>query len=220
MHIIHISHICSTWSGLRMPWTLTLLVLLSRGITGKAKEVYEVSWYSYRKRVILSGRTKSTAYLPISPALPCKTVSHLKALWYPRMWLPPPARLCLRRRRTFARFHMLIRMPPISLRGQQQLQFLLRMTRTTRLSSDRDPGRDDANPGILPDVAYFAYGEHNMHILHILHMVSIICIYCMYDILYIFDIFCWQHNKSDSGLATSRWWRFRPSFWFCQETPQ
>ena len=34
------------------------------------------------------------------------------------------------------------------------------MTRTTRLSSDRSPGGNDANPGILPNVAYFAYGEY------------------------------------------------------------
>ena len=72
-------------------------------------------------------------------------------------------------------------LPPICLRGQQQLQFLLRMTRTTRLSSERDPGREDANPGILPDVADFAYGEYYMHICifiifvhtkHIIHIMT------------------------------------------------
>ena len=47
------------------------------------------------------------------------------------------------------------------------------MTRTTRLSSERDPGREDAKPGILPDVAYFAYGEYYMHILHIWHIIHI-----------------------------------------------
>jgi hypothetical protein len=57
------------------------IALLSRGIGGnlKPKEVYDVSWYSYRKRAILSGSTESTAYLPISPALPCRIISHLKA---------------------------------------------------------------------------------------------------------------------------------------------
>ena len=47
------------------------------------------------------------------------------------------------------------------------------MTRTTRLSSERDPVREDANPGILPDVAYFAYGEYYMHIFHIWHIIHI-----------------------------------------------
>ena len=74
--VIHISYRC-TWSGRRMPWTL--IPLLSRGIGGKPKEVYDVSWYSYRKRAILSGSTESTACLRISPALPCRIISHLKA---------------------------------------------------------------------------------------------------------------------------------------------
>ena len=77
LHVMHISYRC-TWSGRRMLWTL--IPLLSRGIGGKPKEVYYVSWYSYRKRAILSGSTESTAYLPISPALPCRIISHLKAL--------------------------------------------------------------------------------------------------------------------------------------------
>ena len=72
----YIFHIC-TCSGLRMPWTL--ISLLSNGIAGKPKEAYDVSWYSYRKRAILSGSTESTAYLPISLALPCRIISHLKA---------------------------------------------------------------------------------------------------------------------------------------------
>ena len=38
------------------------------------------------------------------------------------------------------------------------------MKRTARLSLERDIGREDANPGILPDVAYFAYGIYYMHI--------------------------------------------------------
>ncbi len=53
--------------------------LLSSGTGGKPKEVYDVSWYSYRKRAIVSGSTESTAYLPNSPALPCRIISHLKA---------------------------------------------------------------------------------------------------------------------------------------------
>ena len=79
IHILHVMHILyrCTWSGRRMLWTL--IPLLSRGIGGKPKEVYDVSWYSYRKRAILSGSTESTAYLPISPALPCRIISHLKA---------------------------------------------------------------------------------------------------------------------------------------------
>jgi hypothetical protein len=47
------------------------------------------------------------------------------------------------------------------------------MTRTTGLSSERDPGREDAKPGIVPDVAYFAYGEYYMHIFHIWHIIHI-----------------------------------------------
>jgi hypothetical protein len=84
IHILHIMHKlvwyiwnCCTWSGLRIPWTLILL--LSSGIAGKPKEVYDVLWYSYRKRAILSGSVQRTAYLPISPALPCSIISHLNA---------------------------------------------------------------------------------------------------------------------------------------------
>ncbi len=62
LHMRYISHSC-TCSGRRMPWTL--IPLLSSGIGGKPKEVYDVSWYSYRKRAILSGSTvtESTAHL-------------------------------------------------------------------------------------------------------------------------------------------------------------
>ncbi len=113
IYYIYVLHIMSsTCSGLRMLWTL--IWLLSSGIAGNPKEVYNLSWYSYRNRAILSGSTESTAYLPSSPALPCRIISHLKA-WYPRLWLPPPARECVIKRRTLARFQMLILMPAKSL---------------------------------------------------------------------------------------------------------
>ena len=99
---------CSTCCGWRIPWMLILL--LSRGMGGKAKVVYDVWWYSYRKRAILSGSTDRTAYLPYSPAFLCNIVSHLNA-WYPRLWIPPPASLCVKNLRILARFQMLMRMP-------------------------------------------------------------------------------------------------------------
>ncbi len=39
---------------------------------GQAQRGVRCIWYSYRKRAILSGSTESTAYLSISPALPCR----------------------------------------------------------------------------------------------------------------------------------------------------
>ena len=99
---------CSTCGGWRIPWMLILL--LSRGMGGKAKVVYDVWWYSYRKRAILSGSTDRTSYLPYSPAFPCNIVSHLNA-WYPRLWIPPPASLCVKNLRILARFQMLMRIP-------------------------------------------------------------------------------------------------------------
>ena len=74
IYAINKSLIC-TCSGRRMLWTL--IPLLSSGIAGKPKEVYKVSWYSYRKRAILSGSTRSTAYVPNSRALPCRIIQSM-----------------------------------------------------------------------------------------------------------------------------------------------
>jgi hypothetical protein len=75
----------------------------------QAKRGVQCITYSYRNRANLSGSTESTAYLPISTELPCRIISHLKALT--PVVSTTSSRKCVMKRRTLARFHMLIRMP-------------------------------------------------------------------------------------------------------------